>query len=68
MSESAATIGKTISIFYGLGWLGFGLCLFFNLTHVVIGVYDLCVGFRVTNRQKMDDARKRYYYAKIKDY
>lgn len=33
-----------------------------------MGVYDLCIGLRVTNRAKMDNARKKYYYSKIKEY
>ena len=33
---------------------------------VIFAVYDLCVGLRVSNRAKMDNARKKYYYDKIK--
>jgi hypothetical protein len=43
-----------ISIFYGLGWVGFVSCFYFNLTFVAMGTYDLCVGLKVTNRAKMD--------------
>ena len=59
-------MGPTITIFYGLGWAGFILVFYFNITHVVIGLYDLCVGLRTSNRLKMDNARKKYYYSKIK--
>lgn len=61
-------MGGVISAFYGFGWAGFILCFYFNMAHVVIGVYDMCVGLRISNRRKMDDARKKYYYGKIKDY
>jgi hypothetical protein len=64
----AETMGSIITIFYGFGWAGFVFCFYFNLSHVVIGIYDLCVGLKISNRQKMDAARKKYYYGKIKDY
>jgi hypothetical protein len=44
------------------------MCLYFNISFISINVYDLCVGLRVSNRVKMDEARKRYYYLKIRDY
>lgn len=68
MSADAATLGDVIVVFYGLGWAGFAACFYFNFTHIIIGIYDFCVGMKVTNRAKMDYARKNYYYNKIKDY
>lgn len=50
MSGNAATIGSVIVIFYGLGWAGFTSCFYFNMTHIVIGVYDFCVGIKISNR------------------
>lgn len=61
-------MGTQISMFYGFGWAGFFLCFYFNLSYVVIGIYDFCVGLRTSNREKMDEARKKYYYLKIKEY
>ena len=61
-------MGDVITHFYGLGWAGFVFCFYFNASFIIIGVYDLCVGLRVSNRAKMDAARKKYYYDKIKDY
>jgi hypothetical protein len=65
-SSNISDMGTTISVFYGMGWAGFVFCFYFNLSHVVIGVYDLCVGVKVSNRAKMDEARKKYYYSKIR--
>jgi hypothetical protein len=59
-------MGTVISLFYGMGWAGFVFCFYFNLTFVAIGIYDFCVGMRTSNREKMDQARKKYYYHKIK--
>lgn len=53
-------------MFYGIGWAGFVFCFYFNIMFVIFGVYDLCIGLRVSNREKMDNARKKYYYDKIK--
>ena len=58
----------TIRIFSSLGWLGFILCFYFNLSFVVTGVYDLCLGMQTSARSRMDSARKAYYYNKIADY
>jgi hypothetical protein len=68
MSTDAAGLESTTKSFYGLGWAGFAACMYFNLSFVCINIYDLCVGLRVSNRVKMDDARKRYYYNKIRGY
>lgn len=68
MSSDASTLGDTINVFYNIGWAGFGLCFYFNVSFVVIGIYDLCVGLQTSNREKMDDNRKKYYYNKIKEF
>ena len=59
-------LSGVISMFYGVGWAGFVFCFYFNIMFVIFGVYDLCIGLRVSNREKMDNARKKYYYDKIK--
>lgn len=68
MEGDASALENATTVFYGLGWAGFAFCSYFNLTYVCVGIYDLCVGLRVTNRTKMDNARKKYYYSKIKEY
>lgn len=68
MSADPAELEQLTKIFYALGWTGFAMCLYFNISFICINVYDLCVGLRVSNRTKMDEARKRYYYRKIREY
>lgn len=59
-------MGDTITMFYGFGWSGFVLCFYFNIVYVITSIYDLCVGIKISNRTKMDNARKHYFYGKIK--
>jgi hypothetical protein len=68
MSGDAGILEKTTAVFYNLGWVGFACCCYFNLSFVGIGIYDLCVGLKDSNRSKMDKARKKYYFHKIRDY
>jgi hypothetical protein len=68
MTSSASALGSVIVIFYGLGWAGVAACFYFNFAYIITGIYDFCVGIKVSNRAKMDYARKSYYYNKIKDY
>ncbi len=68
MKASTTELEQLTKVFYGLGWAGFAMCLYFNISFITINIYDLCVGLRVSNRVKMDEARKRYYYMKIRDY
>lgn len=68
MSSDEAGLETSTKIFYSLGWAGFAFCFYFNISFVCINIYDLCVGLKVSNRYKMDEARKRYYFEKIRDY
>ena len=68
MKADAEALGPAVQLFYGVGWAGFAFCFYFNIAHVVISIYDLCVSVKVSNREKMDNARKKYYYSKIKEY
>ena len=54
--------------FYNLGWFALACCFYFNISFIAVGCYDLCVGVTVSNREKMDNARKKYYYNKIQAY
>lgn len=40
----------------------------FNLGFIVLWLYDLVRGCRLSNRELMDLARRQYYYAKLKSY
>jgi hypothetical protein len=68
MNGDINEMGSTITKFYGMGWAGFFLCFYFNITYIVIGVYDFCAGLRLSNREKMDAARRKYYHDKISEY
>lgn len=68
MIGDASVLEKTTAVFYSLGWTGFACCCYFNLSFICIGIYDMCIGLKVTNRAKMDNARKKYYFHKIRDY
>jgi hypothetical protein len=50
MESDTSSMGDKIALFYGLGWAGFASCFYFNVTHIVIGLYDFCVGLKATNR------------------
>jgi hypothetical protein len=62
MSSDSNTLESTTAIFYGIGWAGFAFCFYFNITFVAIGIYDMCVGLKESNRVMMEKARKRYYF------
>lgn len=68
MKSDTDGLASLTKIFYGLGWAGFAACFYFNISFICMNIFDLCTGLRVSNRAKMDDARKRYYFAKIRDY
>jgi hypothetical protein len=54
-------MGGTIKAFQVIGWVSFILIFYFNLSFLIMVVYDLCSGFKKSNRTKMDHARKIYY-------
>ena len=62
------TVNMYITVFYNLGWLGFVSVWVFNIGFIVLCIIDVCLGFRKTNRDMMDEARRVYYYDKINDY
>jgi hypothetical protein len=68
MSSDASGLEGVTKLFYGLGWAGFAACFYFNISFICTGLYDFCVGLRVSNRAKMDEVRKRYYFSKIREY
>jgi len=68
MKSDIQSIGNSVLFFYGIGWAGFILCFYFNISHVLISIYDLCVSLKISNREKIDKIRKKYYFKKIKDY
>ncbi len=61
MTSDENGLGAATKLFYGIGWTGFACCMYFNLGHVSIGIFDFCVGLKLSNRAKMDKARKKYY-------
>lgn len=68
MTSDTNGLESLTRLFYGMGWAGFVFCMYFNLGHICIGVYDLCTGLKISNRAKMDNARKKFYFSKINEY
>lgn len=58
----------SIQMFYRFGWVGFGMVFFFNIGFIVLQIFDTYKGCRMTNQQMMDEARRVYYYDKLKTY
>jgi hypothetical protein len=50
MKNDDATLNNSIDIFYKVGWAGFALVFFFNLGHVGLLIWDICLGCNSTNR------------------
>lgn len=59
-------MGKSIRAFYKVGWIGFVMVFIFNISFILLLVYDVVRGCGKTNRQLMDEARLIYYYDKLK--
>lgn len=68
MLNDPNTLEYSIQMFYRFGWVGFGMCFFFNIGFIVLMLFDLVRGCRMSNREMMDEARRVYYYNKLKQY
>lgn len=68
MQNNESTLESTITLFYRFGWVGFGMVFFFNFGFIILMIFDLVRGCRMTNREMMDEARRIYYYNKLKTY
>lgn len=68
MKNNDSTIMYSIQMFYRFGWVGFAMVFFFNCGFIVLAIYDTYRGCKMTNRQMMDEARKIYYYNKLKSF
>ena len=68
MKNNADTLMNSIQLFYRFGWIGFGMVFFFNCGFIALAIYDLVMGCRKISRQQMDEARRLYYYDKLKSY
>lgn len=68
MLNNPNTIKNTIQSFYRFGWIGFGMVFFFNCGFIALGIYDTVIGCRKSNREMMDEARRTFYYNKLKTY
>lgn len=68
MQNNEETLMYSIQLFYRFGWVGFGMVFFFNCGFIVLYIYDMVQGCRKSNRKMMDEARRVYYYQKLKTY
>ena len=44
------------------------MVFFFNITFVILFIFDIVRGCKMSNRQMMDEARRFYYYDKLKSF
>lgn len=68
MLNDPNTIEKSITTFYQLGWVGFVTVFVFNLSFVALMFFDLYKGCKKTNKEIIDEARRLYYYDKLKSF
>jgi hypothetical protein len=68
MTNNEATLEYSIQMFYRFGWVSFGMVFLFNIGFIILYIFDFVRGCRMTNQQMMDEARKVYYYDKLKAY
>lgn len=68
MLNKDSTLEKAINSFYKFGWVGFAMVFVFNLSFVAFTILDIVMGCRKSNREMMDEARRVYYYDKLKSY
>lgn len=55
-------------MFYRFGWVGFTMVFVFNIGFIILYIIDLYRGCKMSNREMMDEARRVYYYNKLKEY
>ncbi len=58
----------SIQMFYRFGWVGFGMVFLFNGGFLLLYFIDFIRGCRMSNKKMMDEARRIYYYSKLKHY
>lgn len=62
------TLDKSVRMYYDVGWVGFAMVFAFNIGFVILLFIDLGRGFKYSNRELMEEARRVYYYDKITSY
>ena len=50
MLNDPETISQTVGMFYGIGWAGVAFCFIFNISHILLSLYDLYRGCLITTR------------------
>ena len=50
MRNDDATLQETITMFYRFGWVGFGMVFFFNITFIILFIFDIVRGCKMSNR------------------
>lgn len=54
MLNNPDTLMNAIQSFYRFGWVGFGMVFLFNCGFLVLNIFDIVRGCRMTNKQMMD--------------
>lgn len=57
-----------MQIYYAIGWVGFTMVFAFNTGFLILFFIDIAQGFRFSNRELMEEARRIYYYDRITSY
>ncbi len=68
MLNNPNTLETYIKIYYSTGWLGFVLCFTFNISFIILAIVDVVLGCKFSNKELMDEARRVFYYNKLKAY
>lgn len=62
------TLDYYVQIYYAIGWVGFTMVFAFNIGFIIQFIIDVAQGFRFSNRELMEEARRIYYYDRITTY
>jgi hypothetical protein len=62
------TLDYYVQIYYAIGWAGFTMVFAFNIGFIIQFIIDVAQGFRFSNRELMEEARRIYYYDRITSY
>lgn len=68
MLNDPNTITTDTTNYYAFGWISFITVFVFNISFIIIMIYDIIRGFRKSNRQFIIEARQNYFFKLIKAY
>ena len=54
-------------LYFDVGWIGFGLIIFFNFGFLVLTIYDIYSRYQSSNRDMVEENRRVFYFDKLKE-